>query len=82
MKLWDAKTHMTQGQWGAACARVQNRLNNLEATAEEPGNQKAGGKQQRLGADRRSAKAGPEKEPAVTEADVAGGLSGRPFFCS
>jgi len=31
MKLWDAKTHMTQGQWRAACARVQNHaLNNLE----------------------------------------------------
>jgi hypothetical protein len=35
MKLWDAKTHMTQGQWRAACARVQNRLNNLQVTDEE-----------------------------------------------
>ena len=41
MKLWDAETHMTQGQWRAACARVQHRLNNLEATAEETGTKKA-----------------------------------------
>jgi hypothetical protein len=41
MNLWDAKTHMTQGQWRAACARVQSRLNNLEATAEATGTKKA-----------------------------------------
>ena len=34
MKLWDAKTHMTRGQWRSACARVQNRLNNLQVTDE------------------------------------------------
>ena len=56
MKLWDAKTHMTQGQWRAACARVQRRINNLEATAEESGTKKTGKRQSGLGGDdRRSA---------------------------
>jgi hypothetical protein len=55
MKLWDAETHMTQGQWRAACARVQNRLKNLEATAEETGTKKADRKREgRLGGDRRT----------------------------
>jgi hypothetical protein len=57
MKLWDAKTHMTQGQWRAACARVQRRINNLEATAEETGTKKTDRKRQSGlgGDDRRSA---------------------------
>ena len=46
MKLWDAKTHMTQGEWRAACARVQSRINSLEATAEETGSKKADRKRQ------------------------------------
>jgi len=56
MKLWDAKTHMTQGQWRAACARVQNRLNNLqvtdEATATKTPNRK---RQSEVGSDPRTA---------------------------
>ena len=55
MNIWDAKTHMTKGQWRAACARVQNRINNLEATAEETGTKKADKKREgRLGGDRRT----------------------------
>jgi hypothetical protein len=62
MTLWDAKTHMTQGQWRAACARVQSRINNLKATGEEAGTKKSDGKRQ--SGDRRSAEAGLEKENA------------------
>jgi len=65
MKLWDAKTHMTQGQWRAACARVQSRINNLKVTAEEAGTKKADRKAaERPGDGRRSAKAESEKEKA------------------
>jgi hypothetical protein len=65
MKLWDAKTHMTQGQWRAACARVQSRINNLRVTAEEAGTKKADRKAaERPGDGRRSAKAESEKEKA------------------
>jgi hypothetical protein len=56
MNLWDAKTHMTQGQWRAACARVQSRINNLKVTAEETGTKKTDRKRQSPGGDdRRSA---------------------------
>jgi hypothetical protein len=56
MNLWDAKTHMTQAQWRASCARVQSRLNNLEATAEATGTKKAPTKRQsELSGDRRPA---------------------------
>jgi len=56
MVLWDAGTHMTKGQWRAACQRVQNRLNNLEVIAEETGTKKTNKKRQSgLGVDRRSA---------------------------
>ena len=55
MVLWDAGTHMTKGQWRAACQRVQNRLNNLEVIAEETGTKKTyKTRQSGLGADRRS----------------------------
>jgi hypothetical protein len=65
MNLWDEKTHMTQGQWRAACARVQSRINNLKVTAEEAGNKKADRKAAERPADgRRSAKAESEKEKA------------------
>jgi hypothetical protein len=40
MVLWDAGTHMTKGEWRAACLRVQSRLENLEATAEATGTKK------------------------------------------
>ena len=56
MKLWDAKTHMTQGQWRAACARVQNRLNNLQVTDEETPTKTPDRKRQSdRGGDRRTA---------------------------
>jgi hypothetical protein len=55
MTLWDDKTHMTKGQWRAACARVQSRLNNLEVLAEETGTKKTGKKRESgLGGDRRT----------------------------
>ena len=40
MGFWDAGTHMTKGEWKAACIRVQNRLNNLEDVAEAVGTKK------------------------------------------
>ena len=56
MKLWDAKTHMTQGQWRAACARVQNRLNNLQVTDEATATKTPGKKRQsEVGGDPRTA---------------------------
>lgn len=64
MNIWDAETHMTKGQWRGACARVQNRLKNLEATAEEAGTKKPESKRQSGMGGRRSAKAEPEKENA------------------
>ena len=55
MTLWDAKTHMTKGQWRAACARVQSRLNNLEVIAEDTGTTKTPKKRESgLGGDRRT----------------------------
>jgi hypothetical protein len=30
MKLWDAKTHMTKGEWARTCKRVQMRLESLK----------------------------------------------------
>ena len=64
MNIWDAETHMTKGQWRVACARVQNRLKNLEATAEEAGTKKPESKRQSGMGGRRSAKAESEKENA------------------
>ena len=37
MGLWDAGTHMTKAEWKVACARVQHRLDDLEAIATETG---------------------------------------------
>ena len=31
--IWDAQTHMSKAEWRAACKRVQNRLENLDALA-------------------------------------------------
>jgi hypothetical protein len=63
MRIWDAETHMTQGQWRAACARVQGRINNLKVVAEEAGTKKAKAAE-RPSDGRRSAKAVPGKENA------------------
>jgi hypothetical protein len=30
MGFWDAQTHMTRGEWHAACSRIENRLTNLK----------------------------------------------------
>jgi len=53
VKLWDAGTHMSKGEWRAACKRVQDRLNNLEVIAVET-NQKGSKRQSKLGANRGS----------------------------
>jgi hypothetical protein len=30
MKLWDAKTHMSKGEWARTCQRIQTRLESLK----------------------------------------------------
>ena len=30
MRMWDAKTHMTKGEWARTCKRVQMRIENLK----------------------------------------------------
>jgi hypothetical protein len=30
MRMWDAKTHMTKGEWARTCKRVQMRLESLK----------------------------------------------------
>ena len=53
MGLWDAGTHMSKGEWRAACKRVEKRLDNLDAIAVET-NQKRGKRESGLGVERRS----------------------------
>lgn len=36
MGFWDAQTHMTKGEWAAACRRTENRLQNLRSELQTP----------------------------------------------
>jgi hypothetical protein len=34
LNMWDAATHMSRQEWGRACRRVENRLQNLQVDAD------------------------------------------------
>jgi len=43
IRLWDPGTHMTKQQWRSTCARVQNRLNNIQVETATPKTQRRQG---------------------------------------